>query len=91
MSIVPFPSSPRMEAAARLSHLSAREREVLGLMAEGHSNRAISDMLFLSRKTVEAHVGSIFRRLELPENDHCHRRVLAVLTYREARGLSRAA
>jgi DNA-binding NarL/FixJ family response regulator len=64
-----------------LAELSAREREVLGLMAEGHSNRGICEKLHLSPKTVEAHVGKILRKLKLPEEVEHHRRVLAVLTY----------
>jgi DNA-binding NarL/FixJ family response regulator len=64
-----------------LADLTEREREVLGLMAEGHSNRGICDKLFLSPKTVEAHVGRILQKLNLPETVEYHRRVLAVLTY----------
>jgi DNA-binding NarL/FixJ family response regulator len=64
-----------------LSDLSQREREVLGLMAEGHSNRGICAKLFLSPKTVEAHVGRILQKLDLPESVDYHRRVVAVLTY----------
>jgi DNA-binding NarL/FixJ family response regulator len=64
-----------------LADLTEREREVLGLMAEGHSNRGICDKLFLSPKTVEAHVGRILQKLNLPESVEYHRRVLAVLTY----------
>jgi DNA-binding NarL/FixJ family response regulator len=64
-----------------LSELTEREREVLGLMAEGRSNQAIADRLFVTGKTVEAHIASIFSKLGLlPEPDD-HRRVLAVLTY----------
>lgn len=64
-----------------LADLTEREREVLGLMAEGHSNRGICDQLILSPKTVEAHVGHILQKLNLPESFEYHRRVLAVLTY----------
>lgn len=91
MTIVPFPLPPRLELVARLGRLSGRELDVLALMAEGHSNRAISDRLFLSHRTVEAHVGRIFRRLDLPDNDLGHRRVLAVLAYLEVRAVRRAA
>ena len=65
----------------RIATLSEREREVLELMAEGRSNQAIADRLFVSVKTIEAHVGSIFTRLGLEPTADDHRRVLAVLTY----------
>jgi len=64
-----------------LDELTRREREVLGLMAEGRSNSAISQTLFLSPKTVEANVGQILRKLDLPPSPDDHRRVLAVLEY----------
>jgi DNA-binding NarL/FixJ family response regulator len=64
-----------------LAELTEREREVLGLIAEGHSNQAISDRLFLSHKTVEGHIRQIFMKLGLEEMPDYHRRVLAVLTY----------
>lgn len=64
--------------------LSEREREVLSLMAEGHSNGGICHKLFLSPKTVEAHVRHIFQKLGLQETPEYHRRVLAVLTYLRA-------
>ena len=61
--------------------LSPREREVLGLMAEGRSNAGICGKLFLSPKTVETHVNSIFNKLRLAQAPDDHRRVLAVLAY----------
>jgi DNA-binding NarL/FixJ family response regulator len=67
-----------------LSELTPREREVLGLMAEGRSNKAICAKLFLSPKTVETHVNSIFLKLDLLPAPDDHRRVLAVLRYLEA-------
>ena len=64
-----------------LSELTPREREVLGLMAEGLSNRGICGRLFLSPKTVEAHVKNIFMKLGLMPAPDDHRRVLAVLAF----------
>jgi DNA-binding NarL/FixJ family response regulator len=64
-----------------LDELTPREREVLGLMAEGRSNQAICAKLFLSPKTVETHVHSIFSKLGLATDRDAHRRVLAVLAY----------
>jgi DNA-binding NarL/FixJ family response regulator len=67
-----------------LAELTDREAEVLKLMAEGHSNRAICGKLFLSPKTVEAHVRQIFRKLGLHQSPDQHRRVLAVLSFLRA-------
>jgi DNA-binding NarL/FixJ family response regulator len=67
-----------------IQELSEREREVLALMAEGRSNQAICQRLFLSPKTVEAHVRSIFIRLDLSATPDDHRRVLAVLAFLRA-------
>jgi serine/threonine-protein kinase len=67
-----------------LSELTQREREVLGLMAEGHSNHGICGKLFLSPKTVEAHIRHIFLKLGLRDSPDYHRRVLAVLTFLRA-------
>jgi len=69
----------RAEAHDLLDDLTAREREVLALMAEGHSNLAISDRLTLSPRTVERHIAHIFAKLDLADSDDQHRRVLAVL------------
>ena len=68
-----------------LSALSAREREVLSLMAEGRSNAGIARRLWVTEGTVEKHVRSILAKLTLPEAEDDHRRVLAVLTFLEAR------
>ncbi len=64
-----------------LDALTPREREVLGLMAEGQSNGAIVERLGISHSAVEKHVRKVFTKLGLPETEHHHRRVLAVLTY----------
>jgi DNA-binding NarL/FixJ family response regulator len=64
-----------------LDDLTTREREVLGLMAEGHSNEGICKQLFLSPKTVETHVRHIFLKLGIGDTHDYHRRVLAVLAY----------
>jgi DNA-binding NarL/FixJ family response regulator len=64
-----------------LSALTAREREVLSLMAEGRTNTAIAKALFVSEGSVEKHISSIFAKLGLPPSEADHRRVLAVLRY----------
>ena len=64
-----------------IDDLSEREREVLALMAEGRSNRAIADRLFITERTVEKHVTSILTKLRIPESQDDHRRVLAVIAY----------
>jgi DNA-binding NarL/FixJ family response regulator len=64
-----------------LDELTSREREVLGLMAEGRSNHAIGARMFISERAVEKHVTSIFSKLDLPPTDQDHRRVLAVLRF----------
>lgn len=67
-----------------LAALTGREQEVLALMAEGRSNAAIAQRLFLGAKTLETHVSRIFRKLDLTESSDDHRRVLAVLTFLQA-------
>ena len=67
-----------------IGRLSAREREVLGLMAEGRSNIAIAQRLFVSEKAVSKHTASIFAKLGLAPSDDDNRRVLAVLAYLNA-------
>src|SRR3954453_17338544 len=64
-----------------LRHLTPREREVLGLMAEGLSNTAIARKIVVTEGAVEKHVRNIFTKLDLPPDDEQHRRVLAVLPY----------
>jgi DNA-binding NarL/FixJ family response regulator len=67
-----------------MDRLTAREREVLALMAEGRSNTAIAERLVVSEGAVEKHIGNVFGKLDLPPSDETHRRVLAVLTYLRA-------
>jgi DNA-binding NarL/FixJ family response regulator len=64
-----------------LAALTPREREVLGLMAEGKTNAGIAKQLWLTEKTVETHVSSILAKLDLPPDADTHRRVLAVVTF----------
>jgi DNA-binding NarL/FixJ family response regulator len=71
----------RRREGGPLDTLTEREREVLKAMAEGQTNRAISEELFVSERAVERHVTSIFQKLDLSGEDGGHRRVLAVLAY----------
>jgi DNA-binding NarL/FixJ family response regulator len=71
----------RRNGSNRLADLTARERELLALIAEGQSNAAIGARLFLSQKTVDTHVHSILLKLGLPATPDRNRRVLAVLAY----------
>ncbi len=64
-----------------LASLTGREREVLGLVAEGLSNQAIAGRLFVTERTVEAHISQVFTKLGLEESASAHRRVLAVLAF----------
>jgi len=74
----------RRRRADPLAELTQREREVLGLIAEGLSNKAIAKRIFVTERTVEAHVKQIFLKLRLDANPESHRRVLAVLAYLRA-------
>jgi DNA-binding NarL/FixJ family response regulator len=67
--------------SSALAELTAREREVLALMAEGRTDRGIREALFLSQKTVESHTRSIFRKLAIPSTPNDNRRVHAVLAW----------
>lgn len=69
---------------SELEPLSAREREVLGLVAEGHSNAAIAGRLVVAERTVESHMRAIFQKLTIEESPDSHRRVRAVLAYLRA-------
>jgi DNA-binding NarL/FixJ family response regulator len=71
----------RRGAAGPLGRLTAREREVMGLMAEGRSNAAIAAAMFITGKAVDKHINSIFMKLDLPLDADDNRRVLAVLRY----------
>ncbi len=74
----------RRRDAGKLDGLTEREREILALMAEGRSNQGICDRLVLSPRTIESHVRTIFRKLDLAQADDDHRRVLAVIAYLRA-------
>jgi DNA-binding NarL/FixJ family response regulator len=71
----------RPRLASPIDDLTSREREVLGLMAEGRSNAAIAERMSLSAKSIEGHVRNIFGKLSLLDAPDDHRRVLAVLTF----------
>jgi DNA-binding NarL/FixJ family response regulator len=75
---------PQPRADDPLAALTPREREVLGLVAEGRTNAGIAKQLWLTEKTVETHVRSILGKLDLPQDGDTHRRVLAVVTYLRA-------
>ncbi|GAA1932791.1 hypothetical protein GCM10009775_25960 [Microbacterium aoyamense] len=70
------------------AHLTARERDVLSLMAHGLTNRAIARRLWVSERTVESHVTSVFAKLAISAGADAHRRVLAVLAFVGATPLS---
>jgi DNA-binding NarL/FixJ family response regulator len=74
----------RRAVSSPLDDLTERERTVLEEMAEGRSNQAIAERMFLSDRAVERHVSAIFSKLSLDATPHAHRRVLAVLTYLRA-------
>jgi DNA-binding NarL/FixJ family response regulator len=71
----------RPRASGEFHDLSPREREILALVASGFTNNGIADQLFLSSKTVEANIASIFTKLQLPHSSGTNRRVLAVLAF----------
>jgi DNA-binding NarL/FixJ family response regulator len=71
----------RTARASELDRLTPREREVLGLMAQGLSNAGIAEQLVVSHGAVEKHISNVFTKLDLEQEQHAHRRVLAVLSY----------
>jgi DNA-binding NarL/FixJ family response regulator len=73
----------RQRETSALSELTAREREVLGLIAEGCSNQGVARRIVVSERAVEKHVTAILSKLDLPAEPEAHRRVLAVLAYLE--------
>src|SRR3954454_24298017 len=85
-AIAPLPSqaAPAAGTSPCLEELTEREREVLGLIAEGLSNRAIAEHLVVTLKTVETHVGQIFLKLDLRGESREHRRVAAALAFLRA-------
>lgn len=76
-------ASPTVDTG--IARLSPREREILGLLAEGRSNVAIVELLHLAERSVEKHITAIFTKLDLPQAKTDHRRVLAVLRYLNSR------
>lgn len=76
----------RSNDGSPLAELTEREREILALMAEGRSNHGICERLVLSPRTIESHVRTIFQKLDLPQAEDDHRRVLAVIAYLRADG-----
>jgi DNA-binding NarL/FixJ family response regulator len=76
----------RTARASEIDRLTPREREVLGLMAEGLSNAGIAERLVVSLGAVEKHISNVFTKLDLEREEYAHRRVLAVLTYLGDRG-----
>ncbi|KUM83159.1 hypothetical protein AQI94_37515 [Streptomyces pseudovenezuelae] len=74
-----FPGLPGL-----VQRLSPREREVLGLIAEGRTNAGLAKQLFISEAAVNKHIGNIFDKLDLPVDTDGHRRVLAVLAFLRA-------
>jgi DNA-binding NarL/FixJ family response regulator len=75
--------------AAPLARLTAREREVLEVMATGRTNAIIAKQLYMSERAVEKHVGTVFQKLGLTEESEINRRVMAVLTFLDATGRTR--
>ena len=78
--------SPSLAPRATLSRLTPREREVLGELATGFSNRTVAQRLVLSQRAVEKHINSIFAKLGLTVDDSVDRRVKAVLMFLDDRG-----
>ena len=77
----PEPALRALPQIDPVTRLTPRELEVMSLMAQGLGNSAICARLFITQKTLERHVNSIFGKLDLPVDDARHRRVCAVLTY----------
>ncbi|AOS61701.1 response regulator transcription factor [Actinoalloteichus hymeniacidonis] len=77
----------RNRTTSPVTRLSAREHEVLGLMAQGHANPSIARMLTVSEAAVAKHIGNIMAKLDLPPQERGHRRVLAVLAYLRSQGI----
>lgn len=71
----------RHQSGSGLAAMTGREREVLALMAEGRSNRAIARRLGIAERTVEKHIAAIFDKLRIPADADAHRRVLAVIAH----------